>query len=770
MCQAGTLPLESVSDAYNNTTPRASCAVRRPMDTSGTQVDVLDTTAREAAEQRTLEALDFPAVCLRVSGHASFGPARAKLLSLTPSYDPDEVEQLQKETSEGRRLLDEADGLSLSAPEGTAAAVNRAALEGVLTGLELLMVGGTLETLRRTKASVLRYHPLAPMLAGIAESIPDLQDLRTRIGKCIGLRGEVLDGATPQLALIRRQLREAYEQVTEALNRLVQSERGRQALQDQVISIRGDRFVVPVRAEMRGRIPGIVHDASNTGATLYIEPFSTVEMGNHWRELALEEEREVLRVLRELSALVGDAAVEIRGGIEALTRLDIVLARARYSREIRGVTPRAADAHESHLNIVQARHPLLDGHVVPVSLHIGPEWTTLVITGPNTGGKTVAMKTAGLLALMHQSGLQVPAASGTVLPVFDGVHADVGDQQSIQQSVSTFSSHMRNVVAILGLATTKSLVLLDELGTGTDPEEGAALAKGVLAYLNGHKIPTIVTTHHRSVAALAEATPGMANASVDLDPDTLQPNYKLTIGIPGRSYALKVAEGLGMPSEVLKTATDSMAPESLRFEEMLAQLEKERALLQAKTRETEEAGERAEERGRELQRQLDEMAARREELLTAMRQEVLAEYETLRKRLKKAEAALSWSTEPMPKAGDVREASEEVRAVQKEVRSISREAVAKQSVPETQALAKGELVDIRGLAAQGTVVEVDPDGSEAEVAIGNVRLRVDTKRLTRVPTESEIQPVAVGVRLGPSLASADLDVRGMRVEDATFRL
>ncbi|MDA1188120.1 MAG: endonuclease MutS2 [Chloroflexi bacterium] len=744
------------------------------MDTNGASLDPQDSPLREIVEQRTLESLDFPAVRERVAECATFEPARIRMSTLKPTFDSEEVERLQQETAEGRRLLVEISELSLHAPGDVSKAIGRAALEGVLTGSELLTVGQTLDVLRRTKASVVRHKSLAPRLATIADGKHDLNSVRVRISDCIGPRGEVMDGATSTLAALRREVREAFEQVTQSLNRLVHSKRGKQALQDQLISIRGDRFVVPVRSEMRRQIPGIVHDASNTGATLYIEPFATVEMGNHWRELALEEEREVLRVLRELSVLVGDMAVEIRSGVQALADIDVILARARYSEKIKGVRPSTSSSDGKLLNLTQARHPLLEGQVVPVSLYIGPEWRALVITGPNTGGKTVAMKTVGLLALMHQSGLQVPTVDGSVLPVFDGVYADVGDRQSIQQSVSTFSSHIRNVVDILGLATSSSLVLLDELGTGTDPEEGAALAKGVLDYLAEREVPTIVTTHHRSVAAFAEASPKMSNASVDLDPNTLQPNYRLTVGIPGRSYALRVAESLRMPGHILKTATDSMEPESVHFETMLSEMEKERALLQEKMKQAEDAAATAEMRAKELQAQLDEMSEQREELQSAMRRDVLAEYDDLRKKLKKAEASLSWASGSSPRAEDVQEASQEFEAVGDEVQHLKKAVISRATSRQAEEpLAKGDMVDIRGLATQGAVVELDIEEGEAEVAIGNIRLRIDLHRLSKVQgkaSNSDAIGSGVSAQLGPMLASADLDIRGLRVEDATFRL
>lgn len=767
-------------ELYNITAHPLNLSARRHRRAFSTTTEPLgaeSASPRETLETRALEALDFTAVRERVAARTIFGPARGLAMAMRPSYDAEVVAQLQRETAEGRRVLQEVGDAAFSAPDTALAAVTRAALEGVLTGQELLFVAEMLEAQRRAALLFASQRAAAPTLAAIAAVIPDLREIRTRIGKCIGLRGEVVDHATPTLAAVRQQVRDAYQRVTDALTRFIQSERGRQALQDQVISMRGDRFVLQVKSEMRHRVPGIVHDASNTGATVYVEPFATVEMGNQWRELALEEERETTRVLRELSALVGDAAAEIRQGTEILARLDFILARARYGADVRGAVPitsqalvGVADGKRELLRLVNARHPLLTGRVVPITIQLGPGWCVLVVTGPNTGGKTVAMKTVGLLALMHQSGLQLPAGDGSALPVFDGVYADVGDQQSIQQSVSTFSSHMRNAIETLAAATPSSLVLLDELGTSTDPEEGSALARAILGHLAERGVPTIATTHHSNVAAFAEVTPGMANASVDLDPDTLRPNYRLTMGLPGRSYALKVAARLGLPGDILKRAESLVESQAVRFEDLLTELQRERGQLQAKMQAADEARSAADARDQELQAKLDELDHQREELLAAMRREVLAEYEGVRKRLRRAEAALSWTSASAPPSEDVAQASQELTVAHQEIQTVQKAAPPVAAPADVSKLAAGDLVDVRGLGVQGRVVALPEGTGEAEVAIGNVRMRLRLGRLSKAHENAETQGVAVGVSLGPILSSADLDLRGVRAEEAAVRL
>ena len=735
-------------------------------------------TTAEDLRAQSLERLDFQALREQLASHTTFFLARQLALDLTPSYDAAHVEELQRETAEGRDLIDEAGDVDLRASADPKPAIARAALDGVLTGAELLAVAESLEVQRRASAAVRRLgraDTKVPRLAEIADGIPDLQELVRQIAVRIGPRGEVLDDATPALRTLRRQVSQAYERVSQALTRVMHSSVGQEALQDQVVSLRSDRLVVQVKAEMRHRIPGIVHDASNSGATLFVEPLSTVDLGNAWRELALEEEREVERVLRDLSTLVGALAEDIQRGVDLVARLDLILARARYGIAVGGVgalrsAVGAAEPREAAVRLLGARHPILGDAAVPINLNLGGEWPVLVITGPNTGGKTVAMKTAGLLALMNQSGLHIPAAEGSSLPVFDGVYADVGDQQSIEQSVSTFSSHLRNVIGILGEAGPASLVLLDELGTSTDPEEGSALAKAILDDLAARGVPTIATTHYRAVAAYAEGTPGMKNASVELDPSTLKPTYVLTMGVPGRSYAMSVASQLGLSDELMEKAQSLLEPQYLRFEDWLTELQNERRQLQARLQEAEESHAASEALRRDLERQLGEIATQRQDLLDGMRRELYSQYEDLRRKLRRAESALSWSAPSAPVA-DLSRAKDEVSAVGREL--DSRLKVEPSPMPQALdggSLAVGDVVNIRGLNLRGTVLSIPDQGAEAEVSVGNVRLRVEASRLIAVEREPETEAPGVRARLGPSLSSMELDLRGLRADEALLRL
>ena len=695
---------------------------------------------------------------------ASYPPARRLALDIAPSYEEGEVEALQRETAEGRALLDHVN-LDLYSPADPSAAVARAALEGVLTGQELIEVAESIDLQLRARAALLRRRDQAPILAGIVDGIPDLDELRRQIRRSIGEHGgEVLDSASEALASIRRRLRPAYERVIESLNRIIQSPEDREALQDNVISVRGERLALQVKTGMRHRVPGVVLDASNTGATLFIEPFATIELCNEWRELALEEEREAKRVLRDLSTLVGSVAEEIERGIELVSRLDLILARARYSARIAGIRPVRSDGDGPRL--LSARHPLLGGDAVPIDVAVGPGWYVLVITGPNTGGKTVAMKTVGLLAAMHQSGLQVSAEEGSSIPVYEGIYADVGDRQSIERSVSTFSSHMRNVIDILGDATSSSLVLLDEIGTSTDPEEGSALARAILDDLAERGIATIATTHHRAVAAHAEGHPRMSNASVQLDAGSLLPTYELTLGVPGRSYAMSVAANLGLPGPIMEKAKSLIEPRHVLFEDWLSELQRDRQRLREQTEEMERAGAQVRLLRRELEERIDYLVTHREEMLDGVRRGLTARYEQVSRKARQIEAAAYWQ----PATGEIEQARADIEDAKRELdEEIERLPSSPRPAP-ARPVAEGDSVVLKGLDMVGRVLSVSQDEGEAEVSLGKVRLRIDTGRLNVVDAPESDEIPAVGISLGPVLPSADLDIRGFRADEGLVAL
>src|SRR5690606_21312708 len=439
------------------------------------------------------------------------------------------------------------------------------------------------------------------------------------IGRCIGQEGQVLDEASPELARLRARMRTLHNRIRERLEAILRSAALRPALQESLITVRNGRQVVPGKQEHKGMIPGIVHDTSASGATVFVEPLAVVELNNELQETRLQEEREMERILRHLSAQVGAEAEGLETGLAVLAELDLALAKARLAQSMRAVAPKLNE--EGWIHIIGGRHPLLSGRVVPVDVWLGREARILVITGPNTGGKTVTLKTIGLFGLMAQAGLYVPAEPGTELPVFSGIYADIGDEQSIQQSLSTFSSHMSNIVRILRSADERSLVLLDELGAGTDPAEGAALAMAILDFLLVVGARVVATTHYSELKAYVHSRPGMQNASVEFDPVTLAPTYRLIMGLPGRSNALEIAARLGLPEEVLERARRRLNRQDARVDDLIRALEETRRQAEAELERARSLREENERLQAQLRAAQEELAARRQSVLEKAREE-----------------------------------------------------------------------------------------------------------------------------------------------------
>jgi DNA mismatch repair protein MutS2 len=547
------------------------------------------------AKSRAL--LEFPQIRARLAGYTSFSPSRRLAEALEPSDEPVIVTRGLDETDEARELLSERPEIGIGGAKDITAAIGRAGRGGRLDAAELLAVADTLVAAGRL-ADALRSVS-RPLLHELYRAIRPLPALRSRLEQSIDPAGELLDSASPALGGLRRSVRIAYDRLRARLDHLVHGELGG-ALQEPIVTLRNGRYVIPVRAEAKGRVRGIVHDQSGSGQTLFIEPLVAVELGNAWREAQLKVQAEEERILDELSGLVGAAAVDLRETLEALARFDLWAAKARFAAELDGV--RAATASRQEVVLLSARHPGLSGRVVPIDVRLGGETTAIVITGPNTGGKTVALRTVGLLALMHQAGLHVPAAPGTRLPVFRDVFADIGDEQSVAQSLSTFSGHLRSIVRIVEGAGPGCLVLLDELGAGTDPTEGSALAQALLDHFIRAGALVIATTHYAELKTYAHNTAAASNASVEFDLETLSPTYRLTIGLPGTSQAFAIAERLGLPAALVADARSRLSRSQQEFESTLASIK----ASQAATEEARAQAAEAEARAREARRVAEE--------------------------------------------------------------------------------------------------------------------------------------------------------------------
>jgi len=528
---------------------------------------VADTPAGSAAAEGTLRALEFGAIVEQLAAATAFEPSRELALATLPLADAVHVGLLGDQTDEADRLMAEQAQASIGGARDIRGALERASRGGRLTPQELLDVGETLVATERFAARLKTW--TGPHLAGVRNLLDPEPELAQRIARSVDESGELLDSASSELASIRKRLRTAQDRVRERLNAMLRSKQMAGVIGEAIVTVRAGRYVIPVRAEAKGKVKGIVHDQSASGATLFIEPLTVVDLNNAWTEATLAEKREEERILDELSAAVELRADALRESLAALARADLWMARARIGASMDGV--RAAIADDA-AELLSARHPLLGEAAVPIDLRLGDRfgYRALVVTGPNTGGKTVSLKTLGLLALMHQAGLRVPAAGGARLPVFRRVMADIGDEQSIAQSLSTFSSHLRNVVRFVADAGPGTLVLLDEVGAGTDPTEGSALAMAVVAHLLDAGAMIAATTHYAELKTFATEHPGVTNAAVEFDVATLRPTYRLSIGLPGKSQAFAIAERLGLPAEILGDARARISAEHATMEETLA--------------------------------------------------------------------------------------------------------------------------------------------------------------------------------------------------------
>ena len=556
-------------------------------------------------DTRSIAILEFPLLRERLADHTSFGPSRRLAAALEPSADRVVVSRSLDETDQARELLTERRGVGIGGARDIGPWIDRAARGGRLDPAHFLDIDATLDGATKLKLALAEAR--WPLLRDLGRQLHPLPAIASTLARSFDPAGELLDTASPRLGGLRAAVRIAFDRLRRRLDSLVASELGN-ALQEPIITLRNGRYVVPVKAEARTRVKGIVHDASGSGATLFVEPLVVVELGNAWREAQVAEHEEIERILEDLSALIAANVPALRETLDALARFDFWAAKALLASEVDGT--RAETAKGDEVVLLSARHPGLTGRVIPIDIRLGDGYTALVVTGPNTGGKTVTLRTLGLLSLMHQAGLHVPAAPGSKLPIFKDVYADIGDEQSVAQSLSTFSGHMRSIIRIVEAAGPGTLVLLDELGAGTDPTEGSALAQALLDHFIRAGALVAATTHYAELKAYAHTAPGAMNAAVEFDLDTLSPTYRLSIGLPGRSQAFAIAERLGLPEALVADARSRLSESELAFEATLASIRE----TQGETADALERARSAEARAADALRTADEerRKARRE--------------------------------------------------------------------------------------------------------------------------------------------------------------
>ncbi len=760
--------------------------------------------------------LEFDQVLGQLAGYARTDLGRERVAALEPSEDLLEVATRQQETTEARRYIDGGGSLEFGPEQDISELINRAALGGLLRGPELYAVRAFARAARFDRDELSGQENL-PLLSSLASNIPELRHLDSEIGAAISPAGEVLDYASPLLGRLRAEVRQAQSRLNDIMERNLRRFQRSEVVQEPLITQRNGRMVLLIKTEMRYRVQGIVHDVSDSGATVFVEPMAAVDMGNRWREARLAEDREVERVLRQLSIRVGETGEDLMLALDIVARLDLDVAKAQYSSALRATPPIIEDVEEGEagrddgeaaeeaprrLRLSRARHPLLAGAagfnaaVVPISLSMDSDRGVLLITGPNAGGKTVALKTVGLLAMMAHAGLHVPAEEAR-FPGFDGIYADIGDQQSIQESLSTFSSHITNLLGIMQRATGRSLVLVDELGTSTDPEEGAALASAVLRHFQRMGVLLVGTTHQRGVARAVQEHPGMLNASVDLDPATLAPTYQLTVGLPGRSYALTIAARLGLPPEIINDASAGISPVEQATETLLRDLQQERQTVERLKEEAESSRLAAAGLQQRLEEQLGSVEATKTELVEEARRELQLRTSGILDRLQRAERSMDlaaaaatqsvgMSRPAVPAAeshGDLRENRQALRKVQRELDDAAWQPIEIKRTPWQERLKSGDRVYVRGISQPVEVITPpDPSASSGqaqrvEVLLGTMRAKIPVYQLQRL---AEGDPVAArqGVHLDraqtrpPAARRPDpeMDLRGLRVDEAVDRV
>jgi len=715
--------------------------------------------------EHTLRVLEFDKVRSMLAAETAFSLGRELALALEPEGQHEAVLALQAETAE----MSHIDQMGLDVPLGgmrdLRPLVHAATIGQAVEPGDLQDAAGAFDTAWRAQKLAERLAERTPRLNAIAEAIADFRPFIEAVRRAITPRGTVADEASPELAAVRRELRSAHARLEQRARGALSEAVRRGIAQEELLTERNGRMVIPVKADFRGQLPGIVHDVSSSGATVFLEPMSVVESGNEVRELQLAEEREVRRVLLQLSAMVGEREGEALATLAAMARLDLLRAKVRLGKRLGAGLPRA-DGDDSWLGqwgdtrLVRARHPLLRGDVVPIDIDLTDEVPGLLITGPNTGGKTVALKTTGLLTLMAQAGLPVPCDEGSRFVTYAAIHADIGDEQSIEQSLSTFSSHMRTMGGILEVAAPGTLVLLDELGAGTDPEEGAALSRAILETLLDRGCTIIATTHHGELKTFAQEEPRLRNASVEFDLQTLSPTYHLTIGLPGQSNAIAIARRLGIDEGVLERAEERIAPETRELDGLLDEARRERANAAEARQREEEARQEAEELRLRLADEHRSIELEREAILGRARREgesLVARAQRELERLERRERERSAD----------REAAERLQALDAEIEAAGKEATDR-ATAWLDTVSPGDRVRVRDIPQEGeAVTNVGADG-RVEVRFGSMRMKVSVDRIER--TEPKIAPTPPARADLPPAGNVamELDLRGQRAEEAVM--
>jgi len=726
---------------------------------------------------KTLRILEYDKIINKLVNLAASELGKEMAAKAVPQRDFDKIKRLLKETSDGVGYIVRKGSPPLSGLHDIRGALKRAGIGGVLNPGELLKVADVLYACRNLKnyASEDNTSEGENVVRELISCLNTNKRLEDNIKNAIISEEEISDDATPELFSIRRKIREQQNAIKDKLNEIVKSSKYQKYMQEALVTMRGDRYVIPVKQEFRNEVPGLVHDMSASGATIFIEPMAIVETNNNIKQLKVKEQLEIERILAELTAQVTDMADALEANVSLLAKLDFIFAKAKLSVDYNCVCPELNN--EKRIIIKRGRHPLLEkSKVVPIDLCIGEDFNTLVITGPNTGGKTVTLKTVGLFILMTQAGLHIPASDGTEMAVFKNVFADIGDEQSIEQSLSTFSSHMKNIINILHKADENSLVLFDELGAGTDPTEGAALAMAILENLKQRDAITLATTHYSEIKAYAVSTKGVENACCEFDVETLKPTYKLLIGVPGKSNAFAISQKLGLSKQVINRAKEFLSQEDIKFEDMLLsieknrkQSEKEKMLAQSYRQEIERLKNELEEQKAKLDRQKDMILKEAKEKAKKIYADAKAEVEYMISEMKKLDMERE--------AAERSKAAEEIRMKLRNKVSSMEESLAEALMPKQRLvkppenLKPGDTVVIINLDKKGEIVTPPDKDGEAVVQVGIMRINVHVSNLRIVEENNDGNKKTFNFYnlKKERNVGLELDLRGMTVDEAIER-
>ena len=720
-------------------------------------------------KERTLRVLEFTKIRDMLTEKALTPLGAEKCQALAPSTNFQEISEWQEETEEALVVLTYVGGHPMASFSDVRPYLALCDKGATLSPKALLEIATLMRACRTARSALVTERDNTPRLKEKASLLGSFRNLEDDITTAILSEDEIADKASNELANIRRHLRGATERIKERLNSMIRSSAYQKYLQDPILTMRNDRYVLPVKAEYRASVPGLVHDQSASGATLFIEPMAAVEMGNELKQWEAKEKQEIERILAALSAEVAPYAVQLKENLELLAELDFAFAKGLLSRDMSGVTPKMN--RDGFINIIRGRHPLIDREkVVPSNLWMGREFTTLIITGPNTGGKTVTLKTVGLFTLMAQAGLHVPADLGTELAVFQQVFADIGDEQSIEQSLSTFSGHMTNIVGIMNEVTADDLVLFDELGAGTDPTEGAALAQTILTALLRKKVRTLATTHYSELKAFALSTPGVENASVEFNVETLRPTYRLSIGVPGKSNAFEISRKLGLSEGLIDEAKKLLSTEDKRFEDVIANAEyhrqvaeKERKLAEQAAAETTKLRDEAEFLRREMEAKREASLRKAKDEARRILENARRESESVMRELKQMKK--SAASGPDMQAAALRKRLED--GIDSLSEGLAQKADRVDKPPKT--LKVGDEVEILNLKTRGVVLSAPDAKGEVQLQAGIVKLKAHISQLRLVKEEpAKKQKSSFHAETGAMTRTVPMecDVRGMALDEA----